>query len=96
MAKIGVEAVPNRWSGNSKRTVAESGVGALKYASSRLRRTKMAAAGISYQLAIVYFGSRNWQSEKFEHYTNLSFVTLYSTEKLDNTDFLWPMDLYFT
>jgi len=23
-------------------------------------------------------------------------VTLYSTEKLDNTDFLWPMDLYFT
>ena len=53
MAKIGGEAVPNRWSGNSKRTVAESGVGALKYASSRLRRTKMAAASIGDQLAIV-------------------------------------------
>jgi len=36
VAKIGGEAVPNRWSGNSKRTVAELGVGALKYASSRL------------------------------------------------------------
>jgi len=35
VAKIGVEAVPKRWSGKSKRTVAESGVGALKYASSR-------------------------------------------------------------
>jgi len=29
VAKIGGEVVPNRWSGNSKRTVAESGVGAL-------------------------------------------------------------------
>jgi len=45
----GGEAVPNRWSGNSKRTVAESGVRALKCASSRLRRTKMAAV-------------TNWQS----------------------------------
>ena len=54
MAKIGGEAVPNRWFGNSKRMVAESGVGALKYASSRLRRTKkMAAASIGDQLAIV-------------------------------------------
>jgi len=27
VAKIGGEAVPNSWSGNSKRTVAESGIG---------------------------------------------------------------------
>ena len=53
MAKIGGEAVPNRWSDKSKHTVAESGVGALKYAGSRLRRTKMAAASIGDQLAIV-------------------------------------------
>ena len=55
MAKIAGEAVPNRWSGsgNSKRTVAKSGVGALKYESSRLRRTKMAAANSGDQLAIV-------------------------------------------
>jgi len=33
VAKIGGEVVPNRWSGKSKCTVAESGVGALKYAT---------------------------------------------------------------